>query len=873
MKRIKQSTRQRAVGFIPTVVCAVWMLQSVFLCGLAQAAPLVKSLNVRGLQIGGTTTLVFDGAELLPDPRVVMAAPIAAQQVLPGATATRVEIAVTLDAAAQPGLYNLYLANEAGLSAKTLIAVDRLKQQTFDAPIDALPVALHGKLSGSAMMRASFAGKAGQHVVCEVEAARLGGKLRPVLHLNTAQGQPLNWSLPMPNLHGDTRLDFTLPADGQYTVSLNDLAYAGADPNQFRLKIGDWQYADLVFPSAVERGKPAALRLIGNVPPAPANVQSAADAGHVFAPWPDPTAASGPRPVALVSDMPEWAEMSQPSEPHEVAVFPAALNGWIAAPGQEDRYVLKVQPGSKLHVEVFAQRIGSHLDSMLQLVGEKGNVLIENDDLGTSPDSALDYTVPAEVSALTLSLRDRFGGGGDSYIYRIVITPVDKPASTHDFRLLVEPEPCNIPTGGRQVLKVRLDRRGYEGPVQLEFDRLAPGIQAEGLQIPAGASATLVTLSGGNAASQWFATLRGKSLDPQHSIVRVAQSEPELTAAAPVLSSDELALAVAGKSAIALDVGWQSSPEAKLVLGSKPALKVHCARPVGFDGPVRVTLLSSQSAVRTSGNLDQNRTLRSEPGPTLEIPADGNAQNTWNAKLAADKVLADAQTAQAAAAKVLADAQGQQSQNGANPEAAAKAVEAATKAKADVDKRVGDAQQKQTAALAAAVAAAAAAKNELEFKLFVPAELPELPQGLALRAELLSRDKQVVLATACTPVQSLNVVNPLAVQYTGLPKAQGMLDAKTGASVKLTGKIERREGLASEVAVTLVGLPPGIAVPRIALKPDQTDYELEIKFPPTFAAGEVHGVRIVATGKLDPQAPLENRSSEVAVNIELVPAP
>jgi hypothetical protein len=840
---------------------------------LASGAPLVRSVNVRGLQVGGTTTLVFDGAELLPDPRVVIAAPIAAQQVLPGATNNRVEIAVTLDVSIQPGLYNLYLATGTGLSAATLVAVDRLKQQTFDTPIEALPVALHGKLSGSAMLRANFSGKAGQHVVCEVEAERLGGKLRPVLHLNTSTGKQLAWSLPMPNLHGDTRLDFTLPADGQYTVSLHDLAYAGADPNQFRLKIGEWQYADLVYPPAVERGKPAALRLIGNVPTAPANVQSAADAGHVFAPWPDPAAASGARPAALVSDMPEVVETVQRTEPLEVASVPVALNGWIGAPGELDRYVLKVQPGSKLHFEVFAQRIGSQLDSMLQLVGEKGNVLAENDDFGTSPDSALDYTVPAEVNSLTLSLRDRYGGGGDSYIYRIVIAPLDKSAATPDFRLLVEPEPCNIPSGGRQVLKVRLDRRGYDGPVQLEFDKLAPGIQAEGLQIPAGVSATLVTLSGATSAGQWFATLRGKSLDPQHAMARVAQGEPELTTVRAMPTSDEIALATAGKSDIAFDVQWQSLPEAKLVLGSKPTAKVTCARPVGFDGPVRVTLLTSQIAFRTGGNVDQNRTLRSEPGPALEIPADGNAQNTWNAKLAADKLLTDAQAAQAVAAKALAGAQTQQAQSGANPEAAAKAVEAATKAKAEMDKRAEDAAQKQTAALAAAVAAAAAAKNELEFKLFVPAELPEGAQGLALRAELLSRDKQVVLATACTPVQGLNVINPLAVTFSGPAKTQAMLDAKTGAGIKLAGKIERREGLASDVAVTLVGLPPGIAVPRIVLKPDQTDYELEIKFPPTFAAGEVRDVRIVATGKLDPQAPLENRSKEVAVAIELLPPP
>ncbi len=438
-----------------------------------------------------------------------MAAPIAAQQVLPGAAPNRVEIAVTLDAGAEPGLYNLYLANETGLSAKTLVAVDRLRQQTFDAPIEALPVALHGKLSGSATLRTAFAGKAGQHVVCEVEAQRLGGKLRPVLHLNDSQGQPLAWSLPMTNLHGDARLDVTLPSDGQYTVSLNDLAFAGPDPNHFRLKIGEWQYADLVYPPAVERGKPAMLRLIGNLPQAPASVQSAADAGQLFVPWPNPAQASGPRPAALVSDMPELVESDQRAEPREVAEFPLALNGWIGAPNEVDRYLLKVQPGSKFHLEVFAQRGGSQLDSMLQLLGEKGNVLAENDDFGTSPDSARLYRAPGRQLAdarrarplwqwrrqLCLSHRDRAPGqsGGSAGF-----SPAGRAgALQHSIRR---------PAGAQSAAQRAAVSRG-----RCSWNSIGCGarVQAEGMQIPASASATLVTLSGATTASQWLATLRG----------------------------------------------------------------------------------------------------------------------------------------------------------------------------------------------------------------------------------------------------------------------------------------------------------------------------------------------------------------------------
>ena len=44
-----------------------------------------------------------------------------------------------------------------------------------------LPVALHGTLAGSQVREVTFPGKAGQEIICEVEAQRLESKVRPVL--------------------------------------------------------------------------------------------------------------------------------------------------------------------------------------------------------------------------------------------------------------------------------------------------------------------------------------------------------------------------------------------------------------------------------------------------------------------------------------------------------------------------------------------------------------------------------------------------------------------------------------------------------------------------------------------------------------------
>jgi hypothetical protein len=110
---------------------------------IASAEPLIRNLNLRGLQAGATTTLIVDGADLLPDPKLLLNVPIASQKVLEGATATRVQFEVTLDAQVTPGVYNLRIANPTGVSAPEIVAIDRLPQLAFAELIETLPATMH----------------------------------------------------------------------------------------------------------------------------------------------------------------------------------------------------------------------------------------------------------------------------------------------------------------------------------------------------------------------------------------------------------------------------------------------------------------------------------------------------------------------------------------------------------------------------------------------------------------------------------------------------------------------------------------------------------------------------------------------------------
>ncbi|MDA0589180.1 MAG: hypothetical protein O2820_16675 [Planctomycetota bacterium] len=965
-----------------------------FFLTLAQtsfAEPTVRAVSIRGLQIDGTTTIVVDGTGLLPEPQLALSVPalsvpIVKQVVKPGATATRVEFEVTLDSRVEPGLYSLWVVSGEGVSQPAVIAADRFPQVAFAPEIAALPVALHGSVGGSSRLRTSFAAKAGQVLLIEAEAQRLGGQLRPVLHIFDSENRQLDWTLPSPALRGDARLKFTAPADGQYTVELHDLQYAAPAPNFFRLKIGSWQLADLVFPPAVQAGTKTQLTLFGgSTNGEQVEFDASSSNGESFrsAPWKDVALAGGFRPPVLISEFPELVEAPPAESPQKLSEVPVAISGRFLAAGELDKYQIDVVPGAKLRFEVFAARLGSPVDATLEIQNEAGGRLALNDDAAGSPDPLLDYTVPADVKTLLLTVTDTDGRFGPDCIYRVAVTPIPGSGGSPDFRLAMTQQSQSVAAGDRILVKVVADRNEFDGPIELRFDSLPAGIQVQGTQIAAGTSATLLTLHGaGGGLAHSLTKLRGTARIDGRILERVATVESHVLGEMQPWLRGEIGVAVTPASQSGFKADWGNlGVDAQLVLGGKLDVPVSAVRPAGFDGPVRLTLETSQREVRVANQqIDTNRTIRSETNQPIEIVVDATAQKAWDAKLAADKVVVDAkvsqatvaasgQTAVAAAetaaknasaqlvamkdqaskaaaalkvageadavaqkaldavvAQVKATAEAADKADAATLEAAAKAAaaaatlakttadqkaatgkavvaaaavsktaddavvaadlivvaataalkaatEAAAKADTEAAAKTTDAETKLQAAIQAAESASALAKNDGVFSIFVPAELSENGYDLALRAELLSRDKNTVLARSDTSVRRLTTLIPIVVSLTGSDKLAGQIDPKSGSTVAVTGKVERLAGMNQDVTVTLSGLPAGIAVPSVVVKPDQTEFALNVVFPATFQPAELTAVAVIANGKMRPNAPIDVRSKELPLSISLTAPP
>ena len=640
------------------------LLIALLLAGVDNRAFAVPQINLvfpRGLTIGQPVTLTIEGSELAENAQLVTSLPLQSPQLQPNPQANKVTLQFTVGENAVPGIYALRLATHSGVSNAVLVSVDHLNAQLWSEEITNLPIALLGDVNGGEVKRTHFNGQQGARIVVDVEARRLGANFKPVVRLLDGRGRQLAFAASQPWWGGDARLIATLPAAGKYTVELHDQLYRAAAPSAFKLKIGDLAVADRVHPAAVTMNQTAKLQFVGSTLPLATSFDFAANGllpGNSAVTWPVALRTSGPRPTVLISEHAELIENGKPGEKQELSVAPVGVSGILSTPAEEDQYTIPVTPGQVLRVEVFAQRLGSPLDGVLNLRNEQGQQLAQADDSPGSADPLLpNFTVPAGVTKLVIAVSDLERRGGFDFNYRVEVRPTNQP----DFSLSLATERIQIPAGGTQVLQVQATRMGYNGPIRLEFPGLPAEIQVSGSEIGEGANVGLIALtSSANSSAAGLASLVGRGGE----MIRVAQV-PEFPGSitAPYLRT-EIAWGIS--PALPIQIAWSPLGD-KLLQGQSLAGNVQITRLPNAPGNVRLKLVSTQAAIKKKIKQDNKdvevddleRLLHLEPevqiaadkteaAATIFVPGDLPKTN-WDLSLAAELLSADGKTVAAIA--------------------------------------------------------------------------------------------------------------------------------------------------------------------------------------------------------------------------------
>jgi len=467
------------------------------------ASPVLTELRPRGAEAGRPFTLTFMGRNLGESAQVISSLPATFTPVL---GAKSLSFLVEPKPGAAPGVYEMRLETPGGISNILLFTVGSFHEVTEEEslpnsppnrndsietaePIAAVPVVVNGTLRGPERDMFRVSGKAGERRVFEVEARRCGSAVDPVVRILDGAGRQLARSDDSPGTGLDARLDFTFPKDGSYFVEVTDARFSNQMQNFYRLKMGNYRFAEGIFPLGGRRGTEVPVTFFGERLGSVAskvNLQNLAATDTL-------TRAALPDSPTLpflfaVSDLPELLEPVEGAVP-----IPSVVNGRLEKDHEIDRYRLQVEPGEKLLFELQARELGtSRLEGILTAYDASGkkldsagdqpladDVFVINQTSRTSTDPFLNLTVPAGVHEITVTVEDLALRGGPFYGYRLITR-----RQAEDFKLTVATPFVNVPAGGTALIAVNADRRGFDGAIQLTIPDLPKGIHVDGGLIP-----------------------------------------------------------------------------------------------------------------------------------------------------------------------------------------------------------------------------------------------------------------------------------------------------------------------------------------------------------------------------------------------------
>ncbi len=464
------------------------------------APPQIVGITPFGARRGTATELTVNGSNLGGNLRLVAPFGFRVAPAPAGSDASNGKLRLTIDAETPVGVYPVRVQTDDGLSNSFLFAVGQLPQvtekeenSTFEtAQTFTAPAVIEGQAAGNDVDYYRFAGKKGQKIVVDAQCARVGSGVDPSIRLTTAGHAYVASAEDSPGLLTDARLFAVLPEDTDYVIELSDSRYQGGGRPIYRLVVGEVPVAEEVYPIGGREGETVGLELRGGtidgLKVAAVRVVSAAGVPLAV------PRADGPRggldvesmPRLVVGDLPELREASDPAAVPVRAAVPVVFNGRIDPAGDEDRFLLVVTPGQKLHIAVEAAERGSALDGVLQVLDAKGNQLAQADDT-TSPgpkpvtpktavvsaDPTLDFTVPVGQTELTLVLRDLASRGGVGFPYRVVVT-----TAVAGFGVSLNESQASVPKGGTAAVGVTVARTGYNGPIVLRVANPPAGLTA-----------------------------------------------------------------------------------------------------------------------------------------------------------------------------------------------------------------------------------------------------------------------------------------------------------------------------------------------------------------------------------------------------------
>ncbi|MDA1315238.1 MAG: hypothetical protein O2968_18045 [Acidobacteria bacterium] len=311
-----------------------------------------------------------------------------------------VAIAVEVGPEAKLGLYSYRLVTKEGTTNTGKISVEpfygaRPEIEPNDTLQEALlqdayvfpPAIISGTLRQPGDIdHLPFEALAGEEIVFHMTAAELGSALRWKIALLDGQGTTVA-SRSVVDGQREPVLAYRIPSSGKYFVAMSDIERGGSRDHFYRLKIGSYPYLTGVEPLGVPESKSTQISLRGYnlgeqrtltiagksdyVSMARQDVRPNLDLGY---PHNQLKIAVGKHPEVMEEERGADAASAMSLN------LPVTVNGRVSgfskdlAP-DEDHFQFAAKKGTHYVIEIEARRLGSPLDSVLEVLDSKGDLV------------------------------------------------------------------------------------------------------------------------------------------------------------------------------------------------------------------------------------------------------------------------------------------------------------------------------------------------------------------------------------------------------------------------------------------------------------------------------------------------------------------
>ena len=581
-----------------------------FMPALSAAPPSVEKVSPAAAQRGTSFALTLTGSGLQKAEEALIYSPNIRCDRLEALSDTQLVVHLTAADDCASGMHAIRIRSSEGISELQVFRISSLPV-VAEAESNNTPEEAQGVLNNTTIVGTIEAGDVdcfqiplikGQRLSAEAEAMRAGGSmLDTVVGILGPDGNWLATVDDTPLSGQDPYVSVVAPADGDYIVQIHEASFEGDDNSRYALHIGSFPAPTRVFPPGGPIDQPVDVVFHGDaIGPIAQSLRLSGSGNRTVMVHAEQDGIAAPGGLPFRSTHFGNVIESEPNDTSSAVTltatsFPIALNGHLGTPNDVDCFRVRAEKGQTANIEVYASRLGSPVDTLLEVMDERGRVISSSDD-GVTHDSHVVVKFP-ESGEYIVKLTDKRGSGSDAHFYRIEVTefqPQLQAFLSRPNRMSQDRQAIAVPQGNRVVTFLACQRQGFRGDVFLSASGLPEGLSMPTTEIPADRYWVPIVMEATDSAPIAGALVNveassqsagGSVIGGFHQVVDlVAASADQLFQSAEV---SQLAVAVTEPVPYAISL---RQPATGLSADSTLDLMISVTRSQGFTGTVEISL-------------------------------------------------------------------------------------------------------------------------------------------------------------------------------------------------------------------------------------------------------------------------------------------